>query len=343
LQDNLPSRLAGTLTSPINSALQGVVNTVVTKFVQSDAFPTLWVQMNRAAHATLVALLTGKGTPQGGISTTNGVIDLHLAPVIDQVKARLVSAGLSVASRIPPIDATFQLAQVKGLEKTQKMVRTFNTLALALPWFVLLLFGAAIAIDRRHRRRLVTSALCIAGAMVALRLLLAAAKSFYLNKRPGTYMTRDGAAYVFDTVTRYLVDGIRIVFIVALIIAFIAALFGPSRPALAIRRGASKAWSGSRDWIGGRMPDTAFGRFLGEWRTALTWGILGVAAVLLIAFANVGWAAFLTIVIIAVICVLFVQAAGRRGAPERSEDGSESDAEAEAAEASGHPPAAPAS
>jgi hypothetical protein len=233
---------------------------------------------------------------------------------------------------------------VKGLDQTQSLVRLFNNITIALPWIVLALFGAAIAIDRRHRRRLVSSALCIAGAMVVLRLLLAAAKSYYLNKRPGTYMSRDGAAFVFDTVVRFLVDGIRIVFIVALVIAFVGALFGPSRPAVSIRHAFRHGWTGSRDWVGGRMPESAFGHFLAEWRTPLTWGVLGIAAVLLIAFGDVGWGAFLTIVIVAVLCVLIVQAAGRR----RSADGSgeaESDTLAahDAADPQGGaaPPAAP--
>jgi hypothetical protein len=340
LQENLPTNLANLLTGPVNSALHNVVNTVVTKFVQSDAFPTLWVQMNRAAHSAIVALLTG-GTTNGGITTNNGVIDLNLAPVIDQVKLKLVDAGVTVASRIPPINATFQLAKVKGLEHTQDLVRTFNNITIALPWIVLALFGAAIAIDRRHRRRLVTSALCIAGAMVGLRLVLAAAKAYYLNKRPGTYMTRDGAAFVFDTVTRYLVDGIRIVFLVALIVALVAAFFGPSRPAKAVRRGLRGGWTGSRDWIGGRMPDSAFGRFLAEWRTPLTWGVLGVAAVLLIAFGDLGWGTFLTIAIIAVLVVLFVQAAGRHGvaAEDEGADSDAADAEDAGSQSSGTQPA----
>jgi hypothetical protein len=339
LKENLPPRLATTITGPLNSALQNVVNTIVTKFVQSDVFPTLWVQMNRAAHTAIVGLLTGK-TTNGGITTTNGVINLNLAPVIQQVKAKLVAAGISVASKIPAVNATFQIAKVKGLEHTQDLVRKFNDIALALPWIVLALFAGAIALARRHLRCLVASALCIAGAMLVLRLLLAAAKSYYMNKRPGTYLSDAGAAYVFDTVTRFLVDGMRIVFVVALIIALVAAFFGSSRPAVSLRRGVAKGWTGSRDWISGRMPESAFGRFLADWRTPLTWGVLGVAAVLLIAFADVGWGAFLTIVILAVLCVLFVQAAGRRGKSTAvAADGGNDDATLH----EGQPPAAPAS
>ncbi|HUJ64131.1 MAG TPA: hypothetical protein VLX59_01250, partial [Acidimicrobiales bacterium] len=96
-QSNLPPKAAQALGPALQSALSSLVNTVVTKFVQSKAFVTLWVAINKTAHTQLVYFLTG--SRQSGLKVNNkGELVLDLSPVVSTVKKQLVSAGLTVAN-----------------------------------------------------------------------------------------------------------------------------------------------------------------------------------------------------------------------------------------------------
>ena len=56
----LPPRAAQVLVPPLQGAADSLVNTVTTKFVQSDAFKTVWQTVNRVAHTQINYLLTGQ-------------------------------------------------------------------------------------------------------------------------------------------------------------------------------------------------------------------------------------------------------------------------------------------
>ena len=98
ISDVLPPRAAQALAGPLQSAVTGLVNTVTTKFVQSDAFQTLWVEMNRAVHQSLQHILTGTIPANAALQTKGNKLYLDLSALVDKVKAQLVAAGLSVAS-----------------------------------------------------------------------------------------------------------------------------------------------------------------------------------------------------------------------------------------------------
>jgi hypothetical protein len=227
---------AAVLAGPIEGAVSGLVNTVVTRFVQSPAFKTLWIQINRVAHTQLVYLLTGKNPTNGALTiTSNDQLVLQLAPIVEQVKAQLVSAGLTVASKIPVVGATINIAQVKGFTSARKAVHWLNTIADVLPWLGLAFFGGAIATARRRRRAVMTSAFCTAGAMVLVGVLLLVGRNIYLNNVNPAVVPHDTAKFLFDTLVRYLRDGLRIIFVLALLVALAAWLSGPSRRAVAFR------------------------------------------------------------------------------------------------------------
>ena len=310
LDSVLPPKL-DQLSGPIESGLQTFVNAVVTKFVQSSAFQTLWEGVNRLAHSQIVAILTGKGSAVQSVSVRNGVLQLDLSAVVTQVKQQLVNAGLTVAKNIPPIGATIELAQVKGLEKARHAVRLLDSAANWLPWLALLFFAGAIAAAQRRRKRLITSAICVAAAMVVLRLGIAIGRSIYLHNLPGLYFTQDTSGRVYDTVLRFLVDGIRIIFVVALLVILVAVLFGPARPAVRLRQSVRAA----PGWLGTRLPNSAFSRAMAQWAKAITWTILGLAGLIVVLWGQAGWAFVLTIAIVAAVLVLAVQALARAGTP----------------------------
>ena len=76
----LPPRAAQVLVPPLQSAADSLVNTVTTKFVQSDAFKTLWQTVNRVAHTQINYLLTGQGPKNAALRVaSNGDVTLDLS------------------------------------------------------------------------------------------------------------------------------------------------------------------------------------------------------------------------------------------------------------------------
>ena len=301
--ETLPPR-AAILAAPLQSAVSGLINTVTTRFVQSRAFQTLWVVINRTAHAQIVNLLTGKH-PAGSavVLNNNGQVVLQLAPIVEQVKDRLVAAGLTVAKNIPVVGATIVIAEAKGLVQARRAVRALNTIADVLPWLALVLFGAAIATARRRRRALTVSAFCTAGGMVFLGLALLVGRHLYLDRIDPTKVPHDTAAYLFNTLVRYLRDGIRIILAVAVVVVILAWFTGPSRRATELRHRAASAPQAAADAAaGGPLPQLA-----SEHTKGCRIGIVATALFVLVLFTGISLLSVIVLAIIAGLLLLAVE------------------------------------
>ena len=139
-QRGLPPPIAANLqalSGPLVSGIQGYVRGQVDNLVASPQFATVWRQANQTAHASLVSLLEGE---QGGaLSAQNDTVTLNLAPIIAQVKERLLANGFSLANRIPVVNKSIVLVQSDGVTKAQGLYRLLNTLGTWLPIIALLL------------------------------------------------------------------------------------------------------------------------------------------------------------------------------------------------------------
>jgi len=261
---------------PLNQGIEGFVNSSVSKVVASDQFATLWVEANRAAHASLVDLLSGK---QGGaVTAQNGEVTLNLAPVIAQVKQRLVAQGYSAAKRIPPIDRSFVLVQSDSVTKAQGIYRLLDTLGFWLPIIALVLLAAGVYVAREHRRTLIGAALGVVLGMLALGVALAVGRIYYLDAVPSDVLPREAAASVFDTLVRFLRTGLRAVAVLGLVVAIAAFFTGPA-PTAVRTRSALGRWIGSfRSGAEARGVQTgAFGRWTYAHRRILELALVGIA------------------------------------------------------------------
>jgi hypothetical protein len=186
-------------------------------------------------------------------------------------------------------------------------VRALNTIADILPWLALALFGGAIAVARRRRRAVIASAFCTAGAMVLLGLGLLIGRHIYLSKIDPSVIPSGTAGYLFDTVVRFLREGIRIIFVLALIVAFIAWVTGPSRHAVAIRKHTAK-WTGDLvEWLGtGRV-----GPFVAENITAARIVVVAVMLIILVFGTGIGWVSLLVIALVTAALLLLLEAVRR--------------------------------
>jgi len=315
----VPDAVVGLAPVLANQA-NGFIGDQVTRFVRSDAFANLWVQANRAAHANVVAVLTG-GSGKALTATADGAVVLDLGPVVDTVKQRLVARGLTFASNIPQVDTSITIFQSNDIAKAQRWTRAFDRLATWLPWIALLVAAAAVGVapPGRRRRAVVIVASAVAVGMLVLGLGITIGRAVYLGAVPADVLPPSAAAVVFDTVVQPLRGTLRFVLVVALVVALASFLVGPSGAAQAVRNGFM--------WLVGR----ASGGHAGDvTRAPKPWEVwvaryalvLTIALVVLGALVLVFWhyptgaVAFwiALVVVVLVVAVQVLAAPGRRAA-----------------------------
>jgi hypothetical protein len=80
----------------------------------------------------------------------------------------------------------------------------------------------------------------LAASMLVLGIVLAIARSVYLNSVPSNVLPANAAAVLYDTLVRFIKDGLRAILVVGLIVAIAAFFTGPSATAVGARRGISR-------------------------------------------------------------------------------------------------------
>jgi hypothetical protein len=236
LEANLPPKLAFAA-GPIASQVKSVTNDLVVKALETDQFDALWRAVNRQASASVIATLTGAETSTA-LQVVNGQVILDLSPVLADVKTRLSEAGVSIAANLPTTapEVTLPVANIDYLVQARQLVKLLNTLAWLLPFLALLCFAGAVALSRNRRRTLITSALLVSGAALLLGLALGVGRAAYLDAVTSPAVSEQTASVVFDTVVRFLRNGLRVFFLLGLVVAFGAAVTGDAAWARSLRR-----------------------------------------------------------------------------------------------------------
>ncbi len=292
--------LIHTFSGSLAGAVGGFIHTQVAKIVASPQVANLWVQVNRNVHAQLVKALSGQGN--GAITISNGQVVMNLGPFIDVVKKDLAAKGFTLVNNIPAINPTVGLFSAKYLVKAQSGYRLLNDLKIVLPILTLLLIAAGVYIARSHRRALIGAGLGFAASMAVLGIALAIARSIYLNSVPSSVLPANAAAVLYDTLIRFIKDGLRTLLVVGLIVAIAAFFTGPSVTAVKARG----AVSGALGWVrsGGERAGLRTGP-VGSWTYAHRHA-LRIAAVALFALIFVFWGRPTAVVAIVLAVLLLV-------------------------------------
>jgi hypothetical protein len=300
LKSALPPR-ADFIAPQLTNALKTQTEQVTTKIIGSNQFNTIWIGMQQRVHRTLVKVLVGDAS--GTLTTKNGAIVLDLKQLATNVIHELDQKGVHVFDKIPVDKLNPQIVLIKsqGLAGARTVTRALNHLALVLPVLTLVLYLGAIGISPRRRRAVMWSGLGLAIAMAVLGIILGLTRS-YLVSAAGQQLSPTAAGDLFDTLLRYLKTGLRILFAIGIVAAFIAWLTGPSRPAVAIRRGLARAWN----WLVGGN------RWLAD-NGGVVQGVLVAAAAVLLVLLTPGWVWSLVIVAVTVLLVLVVRLSASRG------------------------------
>ncbi|MGE5292723.1 MAG: hypothetical protein ACM3ML_37145 [Micromonosporaceae bacterium] len=292
--------LLKTFAPSLASAVQGFVHNTVHKVVTSPEFARAWTQANTVAHAEMVKVLSGRGG--GAVSVQNGQVTIDLAPFIDIVKKDLANRGFTLVNSLPAIHPTVALFSARELVKAQSAYRLINALKWVLPILALLLLAGGVYVARGHRRALIGAGLGLAASMLVLGAALALFRGVYLNSVPARVLPADAAAVLFDTVVRFIRDGLRLLLVVGLVVALGAFFTGPSATAVRTRR----AFTSGLGWLreSGERAGLRTGP-VGRWTYAHRTG-LRIGAVALAALIFVFWGRPTVAVVIGIVVVLLV-------------------------------------
>jgi hypothetical protein len=233
LPDFLVTQLQS-LAGPVSAGIENFIRSSVNKIVHSPIFGEAWINANKIAHQSLVAALSGK--TDGNVTVTDGKVSVNMAALIGTVKTKLVERGFGFADKIPEVNAQFTILQSKNLATAQKIYRFLNPLAYVLIFLAILFIVGGIFVAKSRRRATIGAgiAICIAAGTTALSLALV--RTGYLNAIPSSILSQNAAASIFDTLFRFLKDGIRNTALIGLIVALGAFLVGPASGCVAIRR-----------------------------------------------------------------------------------------------------------
>ncbi|MEV6007488.1 hypothetical protein AB0M29_11830 [Streptomyces sp. NPDC051976] len=267
----------GALKGPINSALKDLVHSTVSAFVSSDAFAKIWKEANRRAHATMVDALTGSN--DSAVQLKNNTVTIDLAPVVDQVKQRLVDQGLTLASKIPEVHTDFVLVKSDQIGKAKTGFRALQLVGAWLPIIAVILAGIGVWLARRRRRALVAAALGIAAGAIVLDIILALFRTFYIDHLPPTVYD-PAAEAVYDQVVRFLRASVRTVVTLGVVVALGAWLSGHGRWALRVREIWESGIAATRG-ASGITSTGPVGPWVHRYQTWLRWGVIAVAAIVL--------------------------------------------------------------
>lgn len=264
-QLDLPPRALAALDllrAPAAQGLQNLVDTTVTRLVESDAFADVWETALRASHRSLEAVAAG-GTSSGAVVIgENGEVGIQLGPIIEEVKKRLVDRGIGFAESIPVIDKTIVVAQSDALT----VVGTVYNLAVAAGWWTpiiaLVLFLAGILIARRRSTAVLGTGVGIALGAGVLAVGLGIGGSILALSAPNLGVPAGALASMYEQITSAMRDTAVVLTLLGIVIAVIAWMSGRWRGARAARGGVASVNAGVRGALLKRGVDT--GRF-GAW------------------------------------------------------------------------------
>ncbi|MDX3577157.1 hypothetical protein [Streptomyces sp. FL07-04A] len=281
LQDAAPAqrplleKALGRLGPSLEDAVRSFVHDKAQAIVASDAFQTIWSDANRRIHSSVEKALTGSGG--GAVKIKNDTVTLDLAPVVDQVKQRLVDSGLTIAGKIPEIHTDFTVVRSEDIGKVKTYFRVLQLAGFWLPVVAVLLIAAGVLLSAHRRRVLIVAALCFAFATLLLGVALTVFRVVYLDALPAG-VSQPAAGSVYDTLVRFLRTSVRSAVALGVVIALAAWLTGPGRHAELVRRlwhsgiGAVRA---TADHAGLRTGPV--GPFVDRYRTWITWILAGGA------------------------------------------------------------------
>ncbi|UTX52400.1 hypothetical protein [Leucobacter aridicollis] len=284
---DLPPQAAAAFTmleGPAVHGIQSILRTTVDRMVTSPQFAQIWEVALRQTHARAIAVI--QGDPNSALQLSDdGTVTVELGTIIAEAKTMLQAQGVDLASLIPEIDRSIPLVTSDSLTS----VRTAYTFATAvgywLPWLVLGLLVAAIAIARKRARATLAAGIGLAASFLLLIAGIGTGKLFFVATVSPAFIPVATAEALFGQVTLNIHAILVALTVLSALIAVAAWLFGSSRQARAIRSAANRGFDRARAGLDRLHLNTgAVGSWIDRIRPMI-WSV-AVAAIVLVVFLN---------------------------------------------------------
>jgi len=224
------------LSGPIAAGVYSLVEREVGDFVASDAFASLWVQINTKAQQKLVSVMEGQNT--GAIQIKGDQVVLDLGDVINLVKDRLVARGLTFLQNIPipQVDTQIVLMDAPQLRQARAIYAAANPIAKwALP-VVGVLYLLAFALALRRGRMAVAIGVAIAANAALMAFALSVGRQLWVDQLSGSVFAAASTVF-FDQLLAYLVRGVGVFLWLGLAFVVLGWFAGRTRSAQVVRGG----------------------------------------------------------------------------------------------------------
>jgi hypothetical protein len=332
------------LKAPAAQGLENLVDTAVTRVVQSDQFADVWATATRAAHRALTTAATSDGG--GLVVMTDEGVGIQLGAIVDRVKQNLVDRGIGVAQIIPAVDKVV----IIGTGETLVTIRTVYALASTLGWWLplitLALFALGILIARKRSVAIIGTGIGFAAGGGALALGFAIGYPLIGQVAAQLDLSVAGLEVIYSGVIDSMRQTAAVVALLGVFIAVLGWFMGGSGAATRSRAFVNSTNASIRRSLSAMGLHTgAFGLFLARYRVLIRVVITVLAVIWLYALRplSAGDVFLVLIVAFAVAWILELLQHRPEELAEPTIDESVADAEAAAADAEAAAAAAAAS
>jgi hypothetical protein len=258
----LPPRLKP-LAGPATSGLRDLAQRTTDRALGRPRIQEAWKEANRLTAQQFIAIAEGNSK---AVTASGNAIVLDLRGIVVNLVERL---GLprSVSDRIPPEAGHITIMSSSNVSTMKDAVAWTQGLAVVLPALAFAMFALAVFLARgRRRETLLVAGLDLMAAGLVVLVARSIAGGYVVDQLSSTAAVEPAAQAAWSIGTRMLDDIAKAVVVVGIPLVLAAWLAGPYRPAAAVRRAAAPT--------------------LRE-RPALTYSLVGVALLLVIAWAPI--------------------------------------------------------
>ncbi|MGP0031902.1 MAG: hypothetical protein ACLPVF_15520 [Acidimicrobiales bacterium] len=247
IASTLPKK-ADFIAAPLTSTLHQFVGTQVHRLLSSKYFYEFWTGALRISHTSMINVLSGKQTKASKLLKNGNAVAIKITPVVDKAIAQADSRGIYVFDPLKKVLSTEKghvslvLLTPKQVQKAQGLYNFVLKVKWLIPAAMLLLSALGVAVAVRRRKTLLR--MSIGGAIGILVFLTALdlVRRVMVKEAVSNGFNSQSTGILFDTLVRFLRNGLWVVLAVDLVLAVILWFVGPARYAVAARRGIARAW-----------------------------------------------------------------------------------------------------
>jgi hypothetical protein len=171
LAEALPPKLQ-VFSAPLALGVQKFADDTVNSLIQSDAFNTVWVGVNRAGHTAIISVLKGEGDK---LYMQDGQLTLDLSDVYNFVENKFGLMDLDIAPAAS--GGKLVLLESQRVAYLQEIVSNLNTFGLLLPLLGILAFVLAWFVSLWRRETLIWIGIVLALTMLVSLIVFSVVRS----------------------------------------------------------------------------------------------------------------------------------------------------------------------